>query len=181
MVDATQPALFGERVIAYCNRCGKALTNPASIAAHIGPICRGRIRGDKMHTEDLTDFRLDIPLEQGIVLRRVGETVYTNVPHLVTHHSPTGFEFGYGGSGPADLALNIVEAILKASGYQGERMKCYDGNCFKKAFELHQMFKREFIAGIDRDNGGEIPYSVAEKWVTDRIVVEEGLPRLPLF
>lgn len=24
------------------------------------------------------------------------------------HHSPTGFEWGYGGSGPADLALSIL-------------------------------------------------------------------------
>lgn len=33
------------------------------------------------------------------------------LPHVV-RHSPTGFEYGYGGSGPADLALSILTACL---------------------------------------------------------------------
>ena len=36
-----------------------------------------------------------------------GDSPAYSLPHLV-HHSPTGFEFGYGGSGPADLARSIV-------------------------------------------------------------------------
>jgi len=39
-----------------------------------------------------------------------GQTVTVNgVPlkHIV-EHSPTGFQWGYGGSGPADLALSIL-------------------------------------------------------------------------
>lgn len=50
------------------------------------------------------------------VARRLGTTVVVSVifddgfsmplRHLV-YHSPTGFEFGYGGSGPADLARSI--------------------------------------------------------------------------
>ena len=32
--------------------------------------------------------------------------------HLV-HHSPDGFEFGYAGSGPADLARSIVGDLLR--------------------------------------------------------------------
>ncbi len=35
------------------------------------------------------------------------------VPHLV-HHSPTGMEFGYAGSGPADLALSLLSFHLQA-------------------------------------------------------------------
>jgi hypothetical protein len=35
------------------------------------------------------------------------------VPHLV-HHSPTGMEFGYAGSGPADLALSLLTFHLGA-------------------------------------------------------------------
>lgn len=49
----------------------------------------------------------------------------------VWNHSPTGFESGYGGSGPAQLAL----AILLAAGLSNER-----------ACHLHQAFKWEFIA-----------------------------------
>lgn len=32
--------------------------------------------------------------------------------HLV-HHSPTGFEYGYAGSGPADLARSIVGDLFE--------------------------------------------------------------------
>lgn len=32
------------------------------------------------------------------------------LPHIV-RHSPTGFEWGYGGSGPADLALSILGEV----------------------------------------------------------------------
>jgi hypothetical protein len=35
------------------------------------------------------------------------------LPHAILH-SPSGFEFGYGGSGPADLALAILRACLPA-------------------------------------------------------------------
>ena len=33
----------------------------------------------------------------------------------VCRHSPTGFEFGYGGSGPADLALSMLSAAVVKS------------------------------------------------------------------
>ena len=49
----------------------------------------------------------------------------------VWNHSPDGFECGYGGSGPAQLAL----AILLEAGLSDER-----------AVRLHQAFKWEFIA-----------------------------------
>lgn len=35
----------------------------------------------------------------------------TQLEHRV-HHSPTGFEWGYGGSGPADLARSIIWDVL---------------------------------------------------------------------
>jgi hypothetical protein len=35
------------------------------------------------------------------------------LPHII-HHSPTGFECGYPGSGPADLALSILADLLGA-------------------------------------------------------------------
>lgn len=34
--------------------------------------------------------------------------IKTNVQRIETKHSPSGFNFGYGGSGPADTALNIM-------------------------------------------------------------------------
>ena len=52
-------------------------------------------------------------------------------------HSPTGFEWGYNGSGPADLALNILYLYVD----------------YPRALRLHQAFKDYFIARIPRDGG----------------------------
>ena len=45
-------------------------------------------------------------------------------------HSPAGFEFGYAGSGPAQLSLAILADALGP----------------ERAFHLYQKFKREFVA-----------------------------------
>ena len=50
------------------------------------------------------------------------------------NHSPTGFEWGYGGSGPAQLALAILADHL---------------NDDDEAVALHQDFKREVVANLD--------------------------------
>jgi hypothetical protein len=34
-------------------------------------------------------------------------------PVVVKHHSPTGFEIGYPGPGPADIALNTMAVCLR--------------------------------------------------------------------
>lgn len=52
------------------------------------------------------------------------------------NHSPTGFECGYGGSGPAQLALAIL------ADYTGDD---------ELAVELHQEFKWKVIAPIPND------------------------------
>jgi hypothetical protein len=51
------------------------------------------------------------------------------------NHSPTGFEWGYAGSGPAQLALAILADHL---------------NDDDEAVALHQDFKREVVAKFDR-------------------------------
>ena len=49
-------------------------------------------------------------------------------------HSPTGFEWGYGGSGPAQLALALLAHALGDD---------------KRAERLHQKFKSAHIAPIE--------------------------------
>ena len=49
------------------------------------------------------------------------------------NHSPTGFEWGYGGSGPAQLALALLADQLSDD----------------EAVELHHEFKREVVAKFD--------------------------------
>ena len=56
------------------------------------------------------------------------------------NHSPTGFEWGYGGSGPAQLALAIL-ADHFANEPAGDT----------SASNLHQPFKRAVVAALDKD------------------------------
>lgn len=55
----------------------------------------------------------------------------------VKNHSPTGFEWGYGGSGPAQLALAIL-------------MRHFDGDR-SRALRLYQDFKWRVIAGLPHE------------------------------
>lgn len=50
----------------------------------------------------------------------------------VWNHSPDGFNWSYGGSGPAQLALAVL-------------LEYFDQD---KAVQLHQHFKRDFVAGF---------------------------------
>jgi hypothetical protein len=73
--------------------------------------------------------------DDGGVLISVGKSL-TDIHPLkqVVRHSPTGMEFGYGGSGPADLALSILTDVF------GGRVELAD---------LYYMeFKFEFVAGF---------------------------------
>lgn len=54
----------------------------------------------------------------------------------VCNHSPTGFSWGYGGSGPAQLALAILLKYLSK----------------EKAVALYQDFKREVIARLPEED-----------------------------
>lgn len=65
----------------------------------------------------------------------------------VRNHSPTGFAWGYAGSGPAQLAL----AILLACDIPEE-----------DASRLHQDFKFEFIAGLPQNDEWTLELDVRE-------------------
>ena len=63
--------------------------------------------------------------------------------HHVVKHSPSGFEWGYAGSGPADTSLSIL------ADYFGERPTkddVYYGRGKAVHPSLYQQFKRDFIA-----------------------------------
>lgn len=70
-------------------------------------------------------------------------------------HSPTGMEFGYGGSGPGDTALNILALVVSP----------------KEANRLHQDFKWAYIAPLPRE-GGSIRVQDVLDWVRDRYALE---------
>lgn len=60
----------------------------------------------------------------------------------IWNHSPSGFEWGYGGSGPAQLSLALLMLFLPV----------------KLAVQYHQPFKFDVISGLNRDGfNGKIP------------------------
>jgi hypothetical protein len=68
------------------------------------------------------------------------------------NHSPNGFEWGYHGSGPAQLAL----AILAHHTMDDD-----------KAVRLHQYFKDDIVARFDRDEW-EISSGDIDRWLTQK-------------
>jgi hypothetical protein len=117
-------------------------------------------------------FLPNCPLTEVVVCERRTDGVYTNVPHRIIQHSPCGYEFGYGGSGPADLALNLCEAVFHHIGYDGPRVVCWEGKCFEAAYAIHQQAKHYFIAPLPRE-GGRIPFADVVQWVTERLAEAE--------
>lgn len=96
------------------------------------------------------------------------------LPHIV-HHSPTGFEFGYLGSGPADLALSILADYFDAPPELVLRRLRgpldVDGTNARDNAEavvrLYQSFKEDFIA---RQRGSEFSITAddIDRWLRDR-------------
>lgn len=93
-------------------------------------------------------FGKDEPLPDVIEVWKTDSGVYTNMPTHHRHHSPTGYAYGYGGSGPADLALNVLQYALIRKGHDGGLTDpLWDGSCvFQLAWNLHQRFKWDVIA-----------------------------------
>lgn len=161
-----------------CVVCNRPLTDPDSIKRGIGPVCAAHQDHEQtaVDGQEFSDtYDGDTPFRQAFVMRRVlnenhysSGTVETNIPHLVTHHSLNGFEFGYGGSGPADLALNVCQLYLTIVGYRGRTTKCLRGYCFTLAWMLHQDFKRDFIESVSQ-RGAIHPFDALDAWFQARM------------
>jgi hypothetical protein len=82
---------------------------------------------------------------------------------IVTYHSPDGIEWGYPGSGPADLALSILADHFEETPEQvlGALKSLWAPR--SKAAALHQRFKADFLAGEQRDEC-QIRADVIEAW-----------------
>lgn len=77
-----------------------------------------------------------------------GDRLDPGASQRVFNHSPDGFAWGYGGSGPAQLALAI---LMRVTGDD------------KLSVALHQEFKREFLMGLPQGDA-RVEIDVAE-WV----------------
>jgi hypothetical protein len=86
-------------------------------------------------------------------------TVRAPLEHYV-RHSPTGFEWGYGGSGPSDLARCILIDHLDLHGNPDALNADY------------QRFKFDLIADLPRE-GFELPAASVEGWLA--LCIDEAL------
>src|SRR6185369_13788553 len=125
----------------------------------MGPICAGKGRVNSMNADAFDDPDTMLQgvgtlQDTGLVcLRRADGTPSTNVLLSVCYHSDR-FEWGYNGSGPAELALNVLAALMP--------MK--DKSVSPDAWRLHNDFCAEFIAVLPHD-GGTIPIDRINEWL----------------
>jgi hypothetical protein len=136
-----------------CRKCGRALKNPKYIQIGIGPVCLKKQNAEKAKSDKMDPGTTYLPYNDGddIVLKRegmFGENKIMNVRRTIVKHSPDGFEWGYGGSGPADLALNILAMFVPEN----------------RAQEIYQDFKFEFVAAIPKE-GGIIKFAEIQKFI----------------
>ena len=131
-----------------CRRCNRPLKREPGVSTGIGPICAGK---EKFETESRRVTMEILPYDGGdIFCQRKEDIKVTNVPWAKTYHSPDGYEWGYGGSGPADFALNILMLFVPEN----------------EAFELHQEFKWKFVATLPQE-GGTIKRTDIEAWIKE--------------
>ena len=92
-------------------------------------------------------------------------TAISSIPQRHMHYAPTGFDWGFGGSGPADLALNVLALFLPlAADATGVALR--DGSSVSEAtWALHQAFKYDLIATLPRA-GGHLTAETIRAWIT---------------
>lgn len=72
--------------------------------------------------------------------------------HDLFNHSPSGFSWGYGGSGPAQLALALLADCLGVDEW---------------AVKLHQDFKALYVAAIPQADNFEVTSGALVEYVRD--------------
>ena len=84
------------------------------------------------------------------VTRPDGEALYPGRSQKVVNHSPDGYEWGYGGSGPAQLALAIL-------------LDHTDDE--QRATRHYQAFKWTFVVNWERFKDWSVTTDVIEAWL----------------
>lgn len=157
--DILPPSYQNE--VPVSRQCSKGWS--ARCARAKGPRCKcqcgghnhGNPKADKTrnHEHGTGPERATLPWNGDVVCQRTGDFgCRFNIPQAIVLHSPTGMEWGYGGSGPADLALNILYWFTEDREF---------------AERHYQDFKWEHIATLPRE-GGTIPGATVRAWIADR-------------
>lgn len=120
-----------------CGRCNKELTNPRSIARGYGDICWNEICAERERIMSQNKQLPLLPFDGDIICKRTKRGTQFNINQAIIYHSPTGMEWGYGGSGSADFALNILALFTDE----------------QTAWLLHQDFKWKYVATLPKEGG----------------------------
>jgi hypothetical protein len=112
----------------------------------------------------------DAQIEGVTCWRAPDGTAISSIPQRHVHYAPTGFDWGFGGSGPADLAINVLARFLPlAPDATGVALR--DGSTVSEAaWALHQQFKYDLIAALPR-SGGHIPAETIRAWIATHPIV----------
>lgn len=87
--------------------------------------------------------------EEGPVVLIDGLILQPGPSQKLYNHSPDGFEWGYGGSGPAQLALAILydftgDRDLALKNYQDFK-QCFIANARREGFQINASEVEEFL------------------------------------
>lgn len=149
--------------IGSCNRCHRRLSEPESVMRGYGPVCWGRTmcgsEDGVLQTGTNIVLVADDPRfpEDVFFQTLLDGNIETNVRQQQAGHSPTGYGWGYGGSGPADLALNILLRFVSP----------------QDAWIYHQDFKWQFIATAP-EQGTIIKGETIRRWIDDQVQTEKA-------
>lgn len=132
-----------------CNCCHRGLKDPDSIERGMGPVCyknqqaakedgQAQLIPPQWHgTIALDDIKDKLKKIYVFIRDPRGDRVTVKMgtrsyplKHII-YHSPSGFAWGYGGSGPADTARSVLVDLVG----------------FKVADTFYQHFKSSFLAG----------------------------------
>jgi hypothetical protein len=139
-----------------CPRCGQATSTPDNRSRQFCTTCRRAfvarqplLAAAYCYFPNIKRTVQAIPSGDG---RRLAGPEELPLRLDLWNHSPTGFAWGYQGSGPAQLALAILAHFF---GPGREQL----------ATRLHQPFKRAFVAQLPQDHPWHIDYSAILAWL----------------
>ncbi len=104
----------------------------------------------------------------GIVQVLDSDGMFRTVDRSVVHHSPDGFNWGYCGSGPADLALEMMVRSFPLTAETKISYQLHRGRCSAMAWELHQLLKEALLAKLPY--AGEILADTEVDYCIDRVL-----------
>lgn len=132
--------------------------------------------------DDLLDTsdESSVPPVQDVVCRRIppvrlapGMRVFVSLPQFLVSHSPDGFEWGYGGSGPNDLALAILTMHVPPGADGLPVVPLSRGKTSQVAWHLHHDFCADVVSKLP-DRGGTISVASVREWLAQRWTRERG-------